>query len=62
MCFQSIFDDKVSLMMCLDFRLISESTVEESIYGKANQKRFLGHLAIESGGFTTAVLKKVGSL
>ncbi|XP_055328559.1 helicase domino-like isoform X2 [Paramacrobiotus metropolitanus] len=40
------------------YRLISQSTVEENIFNKANQKRLLGHMAIESGEFTTAVLKK----
>ncbi|OQV25233.1 Helicase ssl-1 [Hypsibius exemplaris] len=40
------------------YRLISEYTVEENILEKATQKRILGHLAIESGGFTTGVLKR----
>jgi len=35
------------------YRLISEHTVEENILKKANQKRRLGEIAIEGGGFTT---------
>ena len=35
------------------YRLVSEQTVEENILKKANQKRALGQLAIESGEFTT---------
>lgn len=35
------------------YRLVSEHTVEENILKKANQKRRLGEIAIEGGGFTT---------
>lgn len=35
------------------YRLVCERTVEENILKKANQKRQLGELAIEGGGFTT---------
>jgi E1A-binding protein p400 len=35
------------------YRLICENTVEENILKKANQKRMLGKLAIDSGAFTT---------
>jgi hypothetical protein len=35
------------------FRLVCKSTVEENILKKAQQKRQLGVLAIEGGGFTT---------
>ena len=38
------------------YRLVSEHTVEENILRKSNQKRHLDHLAIQSGGFTTAAL------
>ena len=41
------------------FRLICESTVEENILKKADQKRMLGALAIESGAFTTEFFKQV---
>ena len=34
-------------------RLVCESTVEENILKKANQKRMLGDIAIEGGVFTT---------
>ena len=40
-------------------RLISEHTVEENILKKAKQKRLLGDLAIEGGGFTTDFFKQV---
>lgn len=35
------------------FRLVSEKTVEENILRKAQQKRILGEIAIEEGGFTS---------
>ena len=35
------------------YRLVSSNTVEENILKKANQKRQLAGLAIESGAFTT---------
>ena len=41
------------------YRLVCESTVEENILKKANQKRMLGELAIESGTFTTEFFQKV---
>ncbi|KAL5477552.1 hypothetical protein EMCRGX_G024363 [Ephydatia muelleri] len=40
------------------YRLICESTVEENILKKADQKRMLGALAIESGAFTTEFFKQ----
>ncbi|CAK8680541.1 unnamed protein product [Clavelina lepadiformis] len=40
------------------YRLINEKTVEENILKKANQKRLLGDLAIEGGGFTTAFFQQ----
>lgn len=43
----------------LNFRLVSERTIEENILKKANQKRLLGDLAIEGGNFTTAYFKSV---
>ncbi len=41
------------------YRLISQKTVEENILKKATQKRKLGELAIEEGGFTAEFFKKV---
>ncbi|KAK8794788.1 hypothetical protein WA158_001769 [Blastocystis sp. Blastoise] len=35
------------------YRLISESTIEENILKKANQKRYLNKLSLEEGQFTT---------
>ena len=35
------------------YRLISEDTIEQNIYRKAQQKRMLGDLAIEEGNFTS---------
>ena len=35
------------------YRLISESTIEENILKKANQKRHLSQLSLEEGKFTT---------
>lgn len=35
------------------YRLISESTIEENILKKANQKRYLNQLSLEEGQFTT---------
>ena len=46
-------------MTLIFFRLVCESTVEENILKKANQKRMLGNIAIESGAFTTEFFKKV---
>ena len=40
-------------------RLVCESTVEENILKKANQKRLLGNIAIEGGSFTTDFFKQV---
>ncbi|KAJ2952403.1 hypothetical protein O0L34_g6710 [Tuta absoluta] len=40
------------------FRLVTAATVEENILRKADQKRKLGHLAIEDGHFTTSVLRQ----
>ncbi|XP_019852163.1 PREDICTED: helicase domino-like isoform X2 [Amphimedon queenslandica] len=40
------------------YRLICQRTVEENILKKASQKRLLGDLAIESGGFTTDFFRK----
>ncbi|XP_060810782.1 helicase domino [Amyelois transitella] len=39
------------------YRLVTAATVEENILRKAEQKRALGHLAIEHGNFTTSYLK-----
>ena len=41
------------------FRLVCESTIEENILKKANQKRMLGDIAIEGGVFTTDFFKEV---
>ena len=49
----------VTLCNMLCVRLVCESTIEENILKKANQKRILGDLAIESGAFTTDFFKKV---
>ena len=43
----------------LNFRLISEMTIEENILKKANQKRLMSDVAIEGGNFTTAFFKQV---
>ena len=40
-------------------RLVCESTVEENILKKANQKRMLGDIAIEGGVFTTDFFREV---
>lgn len=50
---------RVILCIMLCVRLVCESTIEENILKKANQKRILGDLAIESGAFTTDFFKKV---
>ncbi|KAL0841655.1 hypothetical protein ABMA28_013933 [Loxostege sticticalis] len=39
------------------YRLVTAATVEENILRKADQKRLLGHLAIEGGHFTTSYLR-----
>ncbi|GBP97777.1 Helicase SRCAP [Eumeta japonica] len=39
------------------YRLVTAATVEENILRKAEQKRALGHLAIEDGHFTTSYLR-----
>lgn len=44
------------------YRLVTAATVEENILRKAEQKRALGHLAIEDGHFTTSYLRGVGLL
>ncbi|XP_065878291.1 protein PHOTOPERIOD-INDEPENDENT EARLY FLOWERING 1 isoform X2 [Euphorbia lathyris] len=41
------------------YRLISECTIEENILKKANQKRALDNLVIQSGGYNTEFLKKL---
>lgn len=41
------------------YRLVTAATVEENILRKADQKRLLGHLAIEGGHFTTSYLRMV---
>jgi E1A-binding protein p400 len=41
------------------YRLISESTIEENILKKANQKRFLDDLVIQSGSYNTDFFKKL---
>lgn len=40
------------------YRLISEDTIEQNIYRKAQQKRMLGDLAIEEGNFGNSCFKK----
>ena len=44
------------------YRLISESTIEENILKKANQKRALDDLVIQSGGYNTEFFKKLDPL
>jgi len=39
--------------------LICDSTVEENILKKAHQKKMLGDIAIEGGGFTTDFFQQV---
>ena len=39
------------------YRLVSEATVEENILRKANQKRLLDSVVIQSGEFTTDFFK-----
>lgn len=41
------------------YRLVSESTIEENILKKANQKRVLDDLVIQSGSYNTDCLKKL---
>lgn len=41
------------------YRLISESTIEENILKKANQKRILDDLVIQSGSYNTEFFKKL---
>lgn len=41
------------------YRLISQSTIEENILKKANQKRALDDLVIQSGGYNTEFFKKL---
>ncbi|KAG0580120.1 hypothetical protein KC19_4G148100 [Ceratodon purpureus] len=41
------------------YRLISESTIEENILKKANQKRILDDLVIQSGSYNTDFFKKL---
>ncbi|KAJ4847374.1 Protein PHOTOPERIOD-INDEPENDENT EARLY FLOWERING 1 [Turnera subulata] len=41
------------------YRLISESTIEENILKKANQKRALDDLVIQSGAYNTEFFKKL---
>lgn len=41
------------------YRLISESTIEENILKKANQKRALDDLVIQSGSYNTEFFKKL---
>ena len=43
------------------YRLVTAATVEENILRKAEQKRALGHLAIEDGHFTTSYLRGVST-
>lgn len=44
------------------YRLVTAATVEENILRKAEQKRTLGHLAIEDGHFTTSYLRAVSTI
>ncbi|XP_028053256.1 protein PHOTOPERIOD-INDEPENDENT EARLY FLOWERING 1 isoform X1 [Camellia sinensis] len=41
------------------YRLVSHSTIEENILKKANQKRALDDLVIQSGGYNTEFFKKL---
>ncbi|BBN17604.1 helicase SRCAP/SWR1 [Marchantia polymorpha subsp. ruderalis] len=41
------------------YRLVSESTIEENILKKANQKRLLDDLVIQSGSYNTEFFKKL---
>ncbi|KAJ7569569.1 hypothetical protein O6H91_01G084300 [Diphasiastrum complanatum] len=41
------------------YRLVSESTIEENILRKANKKRFLDDLVIQSGSYNTEFFKKL---
>ncbi|CAK9228992.1 unnamed protein product [Sphagnum troendelagicum] len=41
------------------YRLVSESTIEENILKKANQKRILDDLVIQSGSYNTEFFKKL---
>ncbi|KAJ7539803.1 hypothetical protein O6H91_11G109200 [Diphasiastrum complanatum] len=41
------------------YRLVSESTIEENILKKANKKRFLDDLVIQSGSYNTEFFKKL---
>lgn len=43
---------------CHFFRLICEKSVEENILKKAQQKRLLGEIAIEEGGFTAEFFRQ----
>lgn len=43
------------------YRLVTQHTVEENILRKAEQKRALGHLAIDHGHFTTSYLRGVSN-
>ena len=47
------------MQISLFLRLVCESTVEENILKKANQKRMLGDIAIEGGVFTTDFFREV---
>ncbi|KAH9331633.1 hypothetical protein KI387_003741, partial [Taxus chinensis] len=44
------------------YRLISEKTIEENILKKANQKRALDDLVIQSGGYNTEFFKKLNPM
>lgn len=44
------------------YRLISESTIEENILKKANQKRMLDDLVIQSGSYNTEFFKKLNPM
>lgn len=44
------------------YRLVSESTIEENILKKANQKRALDDLVIQSGSYNTEFFKKLDPL
>lgn len=44
------------------YRLISERTIEENILKKANQKRALDDLVIQSGGYNTEFFKKLNPM
>ena len=59
-CVFKYVSNNVTHYLCIHvYRLICESTVEENILKKAHQKKLLGDIAIEGGGFTTEFFQQV---